>query len=109
MRSFAGLVTGEGECDWSKLAIAPAPPGVPGDAAVFWSNKVHRGPGTDMGESRLVLFCSWLPVEEAQAERRTQKKKKESETDYSFYDTHFEYKLQLSERAKRSEKRRRMA
>ena len=108
MRRTAGLVTGDAECDWSKLAVAAAPPGEAGDAAIFWSNKVHRGPGTDMGEARLVLFCSWLPTSGVQVERRNQKKK-ESETDYSYYDTHFEYKLQLSERAKRSEKRRRMA
>lgn len=39
-----------------------------------------------------------------QVDRRAQKK--ESETDYSFYDSHLEPKLKLSERATRSFKRR---
>ena len=98
--------TGEPECDWDKLAIAPGPThtAVPGSASIFWSNKVHRGPGTDLGEERLVLFCSWLPPSAAAASKRT---KKESETDYSFYDIHLEPKLRLSKRAVRSQKRHR--
>jgi hypothetical protein len=100
-------VTGDEECDWSKLEIAPAPEGAAGDAAVFWSNKVHRGPGTSVGEERLVLFCSRLPTL-SQSERRATPKAS-SETDYSFYDTHLEPKLRLSERAGRSLKRRRGA
>ena len=63
------------------------------------ARQVHRGPGTEMGEERLVLFCSWRPVAAGGV-------KQQSETDYSFYDTHLEPKLRLSERAKRSEKRR---
>lgn len=75
----AKLVTSTGaeepECDWERLPVAPFPTadgGAPlassaGDCSLFWSNKVHRGPGTDEGEERLVLFCSWMPV----AERRT--------------------------------------
>eukprot|EP00900_Chrysochromulina_parva_P006307 jgi/Chrpa1/15678/Chrysochromulina_OHIO_Genome00021930-RA len=100
--------TGEPECDWDKLAIAPGPTdtAVPGSASIFWSNKVHRGPGTDLGEERLVLFCSWLPPSAAAASKRTGAKK-ESETDYSFYDVHLEPKLRLSKRAVRSQKRHR--
>ena len=96
----ASLVTGEdnetgvGECDWSKLRVAPTPEATAGSASIFWSNKVHRGPGTELGEERLVLFCSWLPA-------ATKGKKKESETDYSFYDGHLEPKLRLSARARR--------
>ena len=67
---------------------------------------MHRGPGTEMGEERLVLFCSWLPPSAAAASSHA-RKKKESETDYSFYDVHLEPKLRLSERAVRSQKRHR--
>ena len=105
----AGLVTGQDaesgdpECDWSKLSVAPTPDAPSaGSSCLFMSNKVHRGPGTDPGEERLVLFCSWLPAGDKAAT-----KSKESETDYSFYDSHIEPKLRLSERAVRSNKRRR--
>ena len=91
--------TGDAECDWSKLEIAPTPEWSAGSSSIFWSNKVHRGPGTDAGEERLVLFCSWLPVD---AKGRS---KKESDTDYSFYDGHLEPKLRLSRRAVRGTKR----
>ena len=63
--------------------------------------QVHRGPGTLEGEERLVLFCSWRPATGSKASAKQQ-----SETDYSFYDSHLEPKLRLSERARRSEKRR---
>ena len=61
---------------------------------------MHRGPGTDAGEERLVLFCAWQP-----ADSRKRSKETESETDYSFYDTHLEPKLKLSERAQHKERR----
>ena len=51
-----------------------------------------------MGEERLVLFCSWRPVAAGGV-------KQQSETDYSFYDTHLEPKLRLSERAQHKERR----
>jgi len=100
----AQLVTGrneldEEECDWDALGIARAPSAAAGDASIFWSNKVHRGPGTDLGEERLVLFCSWLPVELQKSTRKSNYK--ESETDYSYYDSHLEPKLRLSGRAQR--------
>lgn len=106
----AGLVTGadaetgDGECDWSTLAVAPAPEASAGSSSLFWSNRVHRGPATELGEERLVLFCSWLPAEAAAGGRNA---KKESETDYSFYDGHLEPKLRLSVSAARSYKRQR--
>ena len=56
-----------------------------------------------MGEERLVLFCAWQPT---RGGRRGANSKKESETDYSYYDTHLEPKLVLSERGRRSTKRR---
>ena len=98
--------TGDPESDWSKLAVAPGPPRAvgAGSASIFWSNKVHRGPATEPGEERLVLFCSWLPPSCSAA---ANKKTKESETDYSFYDVHLEPKLRLSARAVRSNKRHR--
>ena len=105
----AGLVTGvdaedgELECDWAKLEIAPTPEAKPGSAAIFWSNKVHRGPATEPGEERLVLFCSWLPPGAYLRQTTT----KESETDYSYYDGHLEPKLRLSVSAARSYKRQR--
>lgn len=119
----AGLVTGvdaqsgDSECDWSKLEVAPKPDASAGSAAIFWSNKVHRGPATSPGEERLVLFCSWLPrpdasshgvgsCDAADGRAATLASKKESETDYSYYDGHLEPKLRLSERAIRSSKRR---
>jgi hypothetical protein len=106
----ARLVTGDEECDWSKLPVAPAPRARVGDGCVFWSNKVHRGPGTESGEERLVLFCSWLPVAQSRPAVRGKggggssfaAAAQQSETDYSFYDTHLEPKLRLSERAQRS-------
>jgi len=64
---------------------------------------------------RLVLFCSWLPVAQLPAAQRQEGRRsdkrgasefaaatQQSETDYSFYDTHLEPKLRLSERARRS-------
>lgn len=109
----AQLVTGTEEdecgqhveaCDWSALRVAPSPAdaGVSGGSSIFWSNKVHRGPGTLPGEERVVLFCSWIPRE---ARHVDVTKSKESETDYSFYDTHLEPKLRLSQRSQRSIKR----
>lgn len=107
----AGLVTGvdaetgDGECDWTKLAVAPTPAGArPGASSIFWSNKAHRGPGTEPGEERLVLFCSWLPRASGAGGGRA-KRGRESETDYSFYDGHLEPKLRLTGRAARSNKR----
>jgi len=93
------------ESDWNKLPVAPPPADadVPGGHSIFWSNKVHRGPGTDRGEERLVLFCAWQPTRSG---RKAAHSKKESETDYSYYDTHLEPKLVLSERGRRSTKRR---
>jgi len=121
----AGLVTGvddetgEPECNWDKLGVAAGPSRASaGSASIFWSNKVHRGPQTDPGEERLVLFCSWLPPTSAAIQPGGGRKKgsaiqagggrkKESETDYSFYDVHLEPKLRLSQRAVRSNKRHR--
>ena len=92
--------SGEPECDWSKLEVVRTPNYSPGCASIFWSNKVHRGPATEPGEERLVLFCTWLPPGAIG---------RQSETDYSYYDGHLEPKLHLSQRAKRSSKRRRVA
>ena len=107
----AQLVTGEeanGErnCDWRELPVAPTPPAasvVPGSAALFWANKVHRGPGTDSGEERLVLFCSWVPRSAPAAQHQNVS---ESVTDYSFYDCHLEPKLRLDESARATRARR---
>lgn len=107
----AQLITGEtahgvSECDWAtQLAAAPAPAGVAGDASVFWSNKVHRGPGTSPGEERLVLFCSWQPLRAATLSVKDRDNYEQSETDYSYYDSSLEPKLTVSERAARSIKR----
>ena len=98
---MTGEQDGVPECDWAKLAVADGPAGEPGDVAVFWSNKVHRGPGTEPGEERLVLFCAWQLVGRRAGNNR------ESETDYNFYDTHLEPKLRLSQRAARGIKRQR--
>ena len=57
----AGLTTGAYTANWAKLETAPLPEASPGFATCFWSNKVHRGPATALGEERLVLFCTWLP------------------------------------------------
>lgn len=95
----------EGECTsvWGERPVAPTPrTSRVGDACIFWSNKVHRGPGTEEGEERIVLFCSWLPREHrGSGKARTA----QSQTDYSFYDTHLEHKLFLSDRAQRGLKR----
>ena len=100
----SGLMTADAECEWSKLEVAAVPAmSYPGDASVFWSNKVHRGPGTDIGEERLVLFCSWMPV------GSRPENSKQSETNYSFYDTHLEPKLSISKRAMRSLKRQKLS
>ena len=64
-------------------------PTIMGFAATFWSNKVHRGPATALGEERLILFCTWLPPGMAQTMM-------ESETDYSYKAAHLEPKLRLS-------------
>lgn len=104
----ARLVTGDDECDWDRLPAAPRPPrSGTGDASIFWSNKLHRGPGTEVGEERLVLFCSWMPVGERRkpASGSSASRSAQSETDYSFYDGHLEPKLRLSERAGRNMKR----
>ena len=69
-----------------------------------------------MGEERLVLFCSWMPVgagggpgpeapQRADGRRGSSAASAQSETDYSFYDGHLEPKLRLSKRATRSIKR----
>jgi len=112
----AELVTADEECDWSELKVATSPEASPGSASIFWSNKVHRGPGTDVGEERLVLFCSWLPsrsgsssgASSSESAAKSGTRKKESETDYSYYDGHMEPKLRLSARALRSNKRHRV-
>jgi hypothetical protein len=61
------------ECDWAKLPVAEAPPEAAeaGGYSIFWSNKVHRGPGTALGEERLVLFCSWRPASTVGASKQS--------------------------------------
>ena len=96
----ADLLSEDGlRCEWDRPAV-PAVSCTAGDGAIFWSNKVHRGPGTRCGEERVVLFVSW--------NKRTQGKRARnapSQTDYSYYAEHFEPKLALTDRAKRSAKR----
>ena len=96
----AGLLSEDGKrCDWDRPAV-PAISCAAGDGAIFWSNKVHRGPGTQPGEERVVLFVSWNRHRQGRRARNAP-----SETDYSYYAEHFEPKLKLSKRAERSSKR----
>ena len=77
-----------------------------GDIALFWSNKVHRGPRTTVGEERVVLFVSWSMWAASSSRSGVGAA---SLTDYSFYDWHFKPKLVMSHRALRNARRKRKA
>jgi hypothetical protein len=54
----AGLLQEDNvEVEMGRISVAVA-----GDACVFWSNKLHRGPPTLVGQERIALFMSWVPI-----------------------------------------------
>ena len=93
-------------CDWDRPAAVPAECGA-GDGAIFWSNKVHRGPATAPGEERILVFVSWNR-KWLGAGRKKISRNAASDTDYSYYVEHFEPKLAMSDRAKRRAKHARL-
>mmetsp|Transcript_32729 Transcript_32729/g.52686 ORF Transcript_32729/g.52686 Transcript_32729/m.52686 type:complete len:242 (+) Transcript_32729:331-1056(+) len=85
------------QCDWNRADVKPQCG--PGDGVFFWSNKVHRGPATKVGEERIILFVSWNAW--TTRSKATTSPNSASLTDYSYYEDHLTKKLELSEKSKR--------
>jgi hypothetical protein len=98
----AGLLSEDNDrCNWNRLDEDKPENAGAGDGVLFWSNKVHRGPATEDGVERIVLFVSW----NWWAARGKMSVHAASPTDYSFFEWHLSPKLRLSERADRLSKR----
>lgn len=97
-RAGALVRSARGELDWSALpAVSPRAlraerTGRRGDMAIFWANKLHRGPATAAAAAqRDVLFCSWAGAPGVPLPRA----KEQSETDYTITDSALNAKVTI--------------